>query len=226
MRTISVVLIFVCLIVLTVSSKTLLDKSVNFNSSVELLLSNQVLSDQIPREELMETPQDLTETKENTEISVEEVVEVKTDENIKESEEQIVYDGMTLDDLSAKLDRSLNSSLSGYGRLFATHSLEIGLDPYLAVAIVLHETGCSWDCSDLVKQCNNVGGMKGSPGCFGGSYASFATLEDGIIRYMDNLYNNYYAVGLTTPEAINPRYAESQVWASKINWYIDKIKQA
>lgn len=225
MRTISIVLIFICLIVLTVSSKTLLDKSVNFNSNIELLLSNQVLSDQIPREELMETPQELTETKENTDYSVEDVVEVKTDENITE-EEQIVYDGMTLDDLSAKLDRSLNSSLLGYGRLFATHSLELGLDPYLAVAIVLHETGCAWDCSDLVKQCNNVGGMKGSPGCFGGSYATFSTLEDGIIRYMDNLYNNYYAIGLTTPEAINPRYAESQVWASKINWYIDKIKQA
>lgn len=149
-------------------------------------------------------------------------VEVKAkEEEIKAS---IVYDNMTLEELSAKLEKSMNSSLKGKGALFASYSIELGLDPYLAVAIVLHETGCSYDCSQLVKTCNNVGGLKGNPGCNGGSYMAFNTLDEGIKGYLDILYNNYYAKGLKTPEQINPKYAASQTWATKINWYINKIK--
>lgn len=147
------------------------------------------------------------------------------DEN-KIIQPEIVYDGLTLEELSAKLNRSLNSTISGYGNLFATKSIELGLDPYLAVAIVLHETGCSWGCSELVNQCYNVGGQKGAPGCWGGSYRAFNSMEEGINAYLENLYYNYYAIGLTTPETINPKYAESTAWASRVNAYIEKIKAA
>ena len=102
---------------------------------------------------------------------------------------------------------------------------ELGINPYLAVAIVLHETGCKWQCSTLLKKCHNVGGMKGG-GCEGSSYAGFATLEEGIQRYMHNLHDNYIAKGLTTPEAIGPKYAASNTWVSKINTYINEIKAA
>ena len=136
----------------------------------------------------------------------------------------IVYDGMTMTELANKLDRSLGSTLTGTGYTFASESLALGIDPYLAVAIVLHETGCRWGCSYLVRACNNVGGMKGSPGCNGGSYASFATLDDGIRSYLSNLHRNYYTYGLTTPETIGPKYAVSTTWASKVNWYIDYIR--
>lgn len=142
----------------------------------------------------------------------------------KEAENQKVFDQLTMDELIAKLDRSLHSTLKGTGKKFATRSLELGLDPYLAVAIVLHETGCKWNCSTLVKKCNNVGGMKGSPGCNGGSYRSFATLDEGIDAYLNNLYNNYVAKGLTTPEQINTKYAASKAWAAKIHYYMDQIK--
>ena len=81
-----------------------------------------------------------------------------------------VYDGMTLEELASKLDRSLKNELSGKGYLYASYSLEKGVDPYLAVAISLEETGCNWNCRQLVNTCNNVGGMKGS-GC--GSYGAF-----------------------------------------------------
>ena len=141
-------------------------------------------------------------------------------------ETNIVYDNMTFDELSNKLDRSLKSKLSGTGNLFAKYSLEKGVDPYLAVAIALHETGCNWNCSNLVTSCNNVGGMKGSPSCGNGSYRAFATLEEGIKAYIDNLYKNYYAYGLNTPELINPKYAASTTWASKVNWYIEVIKKS
>ncbi|MBQ1263667.1 MAG: hypothetical protein IIX89_05210, partial [Oscillospiraceae bacterium] len=38
-----------------------------------------------------------------------------------------------------RLDGNLNSDISGYGEVFATKSIELGLDPYLAVSIMLHE---------------------------------------------------------------------------------------
>ena len=176
------------------------------------------------------TPNTAKSEIQETESSEEASVEVAQTEQVKEIETQkennIVYDGMTLEELSAKLDRSLNSTLAGKGSAFASYSIELGLDPYLALAIVLEETGCKWECSELVKQCNNVGGQKGSPGCWGGSYRSFPTLEDGIKSYLDNLYYNYYAKGLTTPEMINPIYAESTSWASKVNNYIEQIRNA
>lgn len=145
---------------------------------------------------------------------------------VEKEEPIIVYDDMTLDELSEKLNRVLTSTLEETGSHFATKSLELGVDPYLAVAIVLHETGCKWNCSSLVRYCNNVGGMKGAPGCNGGSYKAFNTLEEGIDAFLENLANNYYAYGLTTPEAINKKYAASTSWASKINYYINYIKNS
>ena len=139
---------------------------------------------------------------------------------------KIVWDGLTMGELTDKLNRTLNSTLSGKGEIFATHSLELGMDPYLAVAIVMEETGCKWECSYLVKACNNVGGQKGSPGCNGGSYKAYNSLDEGIIGYLDNLYYNYYAYGLTTAELMNPKYAENKKWATNVNAYIEKIKAA
>ena len=77
-------------------------------------------------------------------------------------QQEAVYEGLTLDELASKLDRSFKNELSGKGYLYASYSLEKGVDPYLAAAISLEETGCNWNCSNLVKSCNNVGGMKGS----------------------------------------------------------------
>ena len=57
-----------------------------------------------------------------------------------------------------------------------------------------------------------------------GSYKSFDSLEEGIIYFLEMLYNKYYSKGLTTPELINPKYAEDKNWASKVNKYITSIK--
>ena len=165
-------------------------------------------------------------SKNDTENTLTNSVEEANDENIADTiiENTIVFDGLTRDELVAKINKNLNSTLSGKGDIFVDYALELGLDPYLATAIVLHETGCSWECSHLVKACNNVGGQKGGPGCDGGSYKAYPTLDEGIKGYMDNLYNNFYSKGLTTPETINPRYAASSAWAGKINYYMQKIK--
>lgn len=135
--------------------------------------------------------------------------------------ERIVYDGMTLGQLSEKLERSLNDDLSGKGQLIASYSLEKGVDPYLATAIMLQETGCAWKCSSIVKSCNNVGGQKGQ-GC--GSYSAYPTLDKGITSFIDGLSKNYFSKGLTTAEEMNPKYAADQTWHEKVNAYISKIK--
>ena len=136
----------------------------------------------------------------------------------------IVYDGMTMSELTEKLNRSLKSTIAGKGDIFASYSLERGVDPYLAVSIMLLETGCNWSCSSLMRKCNNVGGQKGSPSCDGGSYKSYSSLDEGIKGFIDNIADNYYAYGLTTPEAMNKKYAASNMWAIKVNNYISSVK--
>lgn len=152
------------------------------------------------------------------------VAETRIYEKELDESEQVVYQDMTMNELAEKLNRSLNSTISGQGYLIASYSLEKGVDPYLAVAIMLHETGCKWECSTLVKSCYNVGGQKGSPSCGNGSYRRFSSLEEGIKGFIDNLAKNYYAYGLTTPEQMNRKYAGSTTWASKVNAYIEQIK--
>jgi len=137
---------------------------------------------------------------------------------------EIVYDGLTLSGLTDKLNKNLTSTLTNTGHYFANYYVETGLDPYLAVAIVLQETGCKWTCSKLVRECNNIGGMKGKPSCNGGSYMKYDTLESGINGYLNMLYKNYYQKGLTTPELMNPKYASSKEWSVNVNRYIESIK--
>lgn len=136
-----------------------------------------------------------------------------------------VYEGMTLEELGAKLDRSLGTDIvQGKGLYIATECINNGVDPYIATAVLLHETGCSAKCSNLARYCNNFGGQKGSPGCNGGSYKQYNSMEEGLTGFISNLSRNYFALGLTTPETIGPKYAESQDWPRMINWFVNKIR--
>ena len=136
-----------------------------------------------------------------------------------------VYESMTLEELSDKLNRSLGSDIvAGKGGIIASECINKGVDPYIATAILLHETGCGSSCSNLSRTCYNFGGQKGAPGCNGGAYKQFSSIDEGLVGLIDNLYNNYFSKGLTTPETIGPRYAELGTWVSKINWYIEKIR--
>lgn len=155
-------------------------------------------------------------------IKIDSIAELKKEGNV--TKKVIVYDGMTMSELTEKLNRSLKSTIAGKGDVFASYSLERGVDPYLAVSIMLLETGCNWSCSSLMRKCNNVGGQKGSPSCDGGSYRAYPSLDEGIKGFIDNIADNYYAYGLTTPEAMNKKYAESNMWAIKVNNYISSVK--
>ena len=158
----------------------------------------------------------------NPAIYEEEIKEDIEEEVISEVPEKvIVYDDLSMEELSDKLNRTLSSDLSNKGESFAKYSIDLGVDPYLATAIAMHETGCAWDCSYLAKECNNVGGQKGY-GC--GEYAYFDSLEEGIYQFVLNIKNKYVDYGLLTADEMNPKYAEDPSWSSKVNNYIEKIK--
>ena len=136
-----------------------------------------------------------------------------------------VYESMTLEELGEKLNRSLGSDIvAGKGPLIAAECINKGVDPYIATAILLHETGCGSSCSSLSRTCYNFGGQKGAPGCNGGAYKQFSSIDEGLVGLIDNLNNNYFSRGLNTVESIGPKYAESGTWVSKINWYIEKTR--
>lgn len=191
---------------------------------------NKIEDDSISEEKMIAIANDVkrVESKlENSEESIEDTEEVSEEEKVEEenveadNNSNIVYDGLTLDELAARLDRAFNNELKGKGYLYASYSLSKGVDPYLAAAISLEETGCKWNCSSLVKNCHNVGGMKGS-GC--GEYGYFSDLDTGIRAFIDNIYKNYVLYGLTTADTMNPKYAENPLWARNVNAYINRIK--
>lgn len=138
------------------------------------------------------------------------------------NEREIVYEGLTLKELGQKIDKYMNSTLDNYGETIASRALEKNVDPVIAASIILVETGCQSNCSTLVKKCNNIGGMKGKGGC--GSYAKFSSLDTGIDAFINNLSKNYFAIGLTTPDKMNKKYAENPNWHNDVNYYVKKIK--
>ena len=138
-----------------------------------------------------------------------------------------VFDGLTMEELAAKLDKNLgNDIMGGKGYFIASNCIEKGVNPYIATAIILHETGCGTKCSNLARYCYNVSGQKGRPGCNGSSFKKFDSLDEGIMGLINNLYKNYYSVVLDTVEKIAPKYAEGNTWAGKINYFVNKIKNS
>ena len=135
-----------------------------------------------------------------------------------------VFEGMTLEEIAAQLEKTLKNDVSGKGMVIAKKCIELGVDPFIATAIIMHETGCGQSqCSSLARNCYNFGGQKG-PGC--GAYRRYYSVDEGLEGMINNLYKNYYAYGLTTVEAIGPKYAEGDTWVGKINWYVNKIRNA
>ena len=132
-----------------------------------------------------------------------------------------VFEGMTMEELTAKLNRSLKGILAGHGDVIASHSLSLGIDPYVAAAIMIHETGNG--SSKIANSCYNFGGQKGA-GC--GAYKRYNSVDEGLRGMIDNLNRNYYSRGLTTIDTIAPRYAESSDWPAKIHYYVNRLRAA
>lgn len=216
-----IILIVLLILLYVISKKEKISKSfIIYNNNVQSSGVVEEVENPFDGDDEKKSTTTMTVSDEIVKLS-EQAVQAQADNMEVLEEPSVVYDNKTLEQLAEQINKSLNSDLSGKGYLYASYSLEKGVDPYLAVAISLEETGCTWECSNLVKSCNNVGGMKGS-GC--GAYGYFNTLDDGIRAFIDNISRNYVAYGLTTAELMNPKYAENPNWASNVNAYIERIK--
>lgn len=175
------------------------------------------------KEEKKDIKANILVEKENKELDIK--AQILLEEKV---EPVLIYDNLTMEELTAKLNRVMTSSLAGKGEIFASYALQMGVDPYIALAIVLQETGCYWGyCSAMVQQCNNIGGMKGGASrCWNGSYAAYSSIDEGIVNFINTLAYGYFYQGLTTPELMNHKYAEDQTWAAKVNNYVNIIRNS
>ncbi|EJR49114.1 hypothetical protein IIO_06598 [Bacillus cereus VD115] len=105
-----------------------------------------------------------------------------------------------------ELNISLQSegAFSGKGQAFLDAGKKYGVDPVLAGAIAIHETGHG--TSNAVRNKNNPGGLM-DPSTGWATLQVFPTLDAGIDAMIRNLFRNYISKGLTTPELIGPKYA-------------------
>ncbi len=206
--------------------------------SVGLFMQNN--TETTMKKETVKSSFDIKNMAASTNMIVKEVEEEKT-EPLKLTEVQMetapasiivpprveVYEGQTLEELAARLNRHLgNDIVAGKGELIATESLNKGVDPYIVVAIIAQESGCTGSngCSNLARYCYNFGGQKGKPSCNGGAFRQFDTVDEGLVGLINNLSKNYFALGLTTPETIGPKYCEGNEWAGHITWFVNKIR--
>lgn len=92
--------------------------------------------------------------------------------------------------------------LKGKEHLFNKYGEKYGVDPTLALAISMFETGNG--TSSLLKNKNNAGGMYDSKN---GTFFKFDSIEQGIESMIKNLQKNYISQGLTSIAAIQKKYA-------------------
>lgn len=136
------------------------------------------------------------------------------------------YDGEDYKVIGKKLDKNFKESiLLGHGEIIAKYSINKGVNPYLIGGIIMENTNCNMECNAVVTNCMNVGYLKGSPGCFGGSYKKYNNMDDGIKELVDYILKKFYANNKTTPDSIYEKYGQDIRWAYNVNKYMEIIKR-
>ena len=152
-----------------------------------------------------------------------------SDPEKENNEQEIVntnYDGESIETIGQKMNKIFDKTqLEGLGEFIAKTSINKSVNPYLIGGIILESTNCKYDCSVLLKQCNNVSGYKDSPGCFGGSYKKYNTKEDSITDLVSRISKDFYTKDVQTPLKMFKSYGKDEVWAFKVNRYMDELKK-
>lgn len=87
---------------------------------------------------------------------------------------------------------------------------EYGIDYNIVIAIARLETG--WFRSDAFIYGNNPGGLSVNE-----QPIYFDTIDEGVDRFVSNLANNYFAIGLDTVEEIGQKYCPvNPDWANLV----------
>ena len=151
----------------------------------------------------------------------------------------IVWDGLTITELTNKLNKSLESYLTNTGYFFALYAKNEGLNPYLAVAITRYESGCGTSgCSGKTIKCNNLGGLRysSSKTCseYGGNFSKFDTIDEGIQAYLNTVLRYQKKYNLDDPQnaektidGMSSKYSNnSKIWPSRVKYQYNKVKNA
>lgn len=153
--------------------------------------------------------------------------EKPTDETpVEETPVDTSFDGESIEQIGKKFDKyAQKTPLEGYGEYIAKTSITKGVNPYLIGAIILESSKCKTECSVIFKECNNVSGMKGSPGCFGGAYRVYNDILDSIDDVVSDIAKNYYTQEMQSPYKMYKDYGKNSSWAFKVSNYMDGIKR-
>ena len=159
--------------------------------------------------------------KQDEPVKQEEDVPIKEDEPVNTD-----FDGESAETIGGKIDKFYaKTPLEGYGEFIAKASIKKSVNPYLISGIILVNTTCKTECSVIFKECNNVSGMKGDPGCFGGSYKTYSSLNDSITDLVSDISNNFYTPEMQSPYKMYKDYGKNSSWAFKVSNYMDAIKR-
>ena len=136
------------------------------------------------------------------------------------------YDGEEVDTIASKLEKNfVKTALEGYGKFIASNSIKKGVNPYLIGGIILESTSCKNECTIIFKYCNNVASIKGEPGCFGGSYKVYNTVNDGILDLINIIKDSYSDKDMQNPNKMYKSFGKNATWAFKVSNIMEEMKR-
>lgn len=156
----------------------------------------------------------------------EEPKEEETPKEVVEEEIDTSYNGESIEKIAHKIDKYCSKTpLEGHGEHIAKASIRKSVNPYLIGGIILESTSCKRECSIIFQECNNVSKMKGDPGCFGGAYKSYSSVNDAITDLVSKISKDFYTKEMQSPYKMYKSYGKSSSWAFKVSNYMDAIKR-
>ena len=166
-------------------------------------------------------PEDKVEEEEEEEESKEE-----EPPEVEEEKLDTDYDGESAEKIAKKIDKyCAKTPLEGHGEYIAKTSIRKSVNPYLIGGIILESTSCKTECSIIFQECNNVSKMKGEPGCFGGAYKNYSSVNDSITDLVNYISKEFYTPEMQSPYKMYKTYGKNSSWAFKVSNYMDAIKR-
>ncbi len=152
--------------------------------------------------------------------------ENETEVPVEEEPVDTSFNGESIEVIGKKIDKyCAKTPLEGYGEYIAKTSILKSVNPYLITGIILENSNCKVECSVIFKECSNTSGMKGSPGCFGGSYKKYNKVEESISDLVGSISKTFYTPEMQAPYKMYKDYGKSSSWALKVNNFMDAIKR-
>ena len=155
--------------------------------------------------------------------------ELPKEDEPKEDDNEVIdtdYNGESVEKIAHKIDKyCAKTPLEGHGEYIARASIRKSVNPYLIGGIILESTSCKTECSIIFQECNNVAKMKGEPGCFGGVYKNYSSVNDAISDLVTYISKEFYTPEMQSPYKMYKAYGKSSAWAFKVSNYMDAIKK-